>query len=325
MPGRSEPGGPKPAVRRTDRVVAKVAQTRARVEATRAGHVQRRLVQADLANQGMILAALALTLLLPVLVTLAAVLPLGGSASLPAAISVRLGLSAAATNDLQKLFPTPAGVRGSSTVLGSVFTLISAYAWPAALQRGYEIAWGVTSRGWRGLWRPFVWLTAFVAVGAVLLELPSSPVIPQPWRALLILLLGAPIVFAWSWWTQRFLLSGAVGWRPLLPGAVAMTIGLLALRGAAALYGSAAIISNYRQYGPLGIVFMLLTWLLALSVIMLGGPVVGAALSEHRTHSMAAQTASSESESANQEGATAQHVPAPRAQGATALDPPPDP
>ena len=40
--------------------------------------------------------------------------------------------------------------------------LLSAYAWPTALQRGYEIAWGVTSRGWRGLWRPLVWLTAFV-------------------------------------------------------------------------------------------------------------------------------------------------------------------
>src|SRR3954454_12998803 len=320
-----EKGGPKRAGRRTHRLVAGVAQTRARIDASRAGHVQRRLLQADLSNQAMILAALALALLLPVLVTLAAVLPLGGSGSLPVSIGTRLGLSAAAANDLQKLFPTPATVRGSSTVLGSLFTLISAYAWPAALQRGYELAWGVTSRGWRGLWRPFVWLTAFVAVGALLLELPSSPVIPQPWRALLILLLGAPEVFAWSWWTQYFLLRGAVGWRLLLPGAAAMTIGLLALRGAAALYVSAAITSNYRQYGPLGIVFMLLTWLLVLSVIMLGGPVLGAALHEHRMHSMAAEAARNESESANQEAVTAQHVPAPRAQDATALEPPPDP
>src|SRR5437763_10145675 len=160
MPGSDEQGRPKPPGRRIHRLLGGVAQTRARIDASRAGHVQRRLLQADLSNQAMILAALALALLLPVLVTLAAVLPLGGSGSLPASISTRLGLSAAATNDLQKLFPTPAAVRGSSTVLGGVFTLISAYAWPAALQRGYELAWRVTTRGWRGLWRPFVWLTA---------------------------------------------------------------------------------------------------------------------------------------------------------------------
>jgi membrane protein len=61
-----------------------------------------------------------------------------------------------------------------------------------------------------------------------------------------------------------------------------MTVGLLALRAAAGLFLSAAIIHNYRQYGPLGIVFMLLSWLVAFSVVMLGGPVLGAALHEHR-------------------------------------------
>jgi membrane protein len=150
-------------------------------------------------------------------------------------------------------------------------------------------------------------------------------VIPQPWRAFLILLLGAPVVFAWSWWTQYFLLRGAVGWRLLLPGAVAMTIGLLAVRGAAALYVSAAITSNYRQYGPLGIVFMLLTWLVVVSVIMLGGPVFGAALHEHRMQLITAEAASDESESAHQDAVTAERIPAPRAQDATALEPPPDP
>src|SRR4051812_46031804 len=262
-------------------VAARVAQTKERIDASRVGHVQRRFVQADLANQAMILAALALSLLLPVLVTLAALVPLGAANSLPAVVGARLGLHPAAVADLQSLFPSRAAVRGSSTAIGTVFTLVSAYAWPTALQRGYEIAWGMTSKGWRGLWRPLVWLVVFVAAGALLLILPRSG-LDDPWRTLLLLVLWTPIIFAWSWWTQHFLLRGAVGWRLLLPGAVAMTVGLVALRAFAAVWLSSAISYNYAHYGPLGIVFMLLTWLIALSIVMLGGPVLGAALEERR-------------------------------------------
>jgi membrane protein len=260
------------------------------LEASQAGHVQRRFAQADLANQALILAALGFALLVPVLVTLAALLPLGSADSLPAGVASRLGLSPEAVTALQRLFPTRAEVRGASTLFGTVFTLLSAYAWPTALQHGLEIAWGVPSRGWRGLWRPLVWLTIFVVVGAVLITLPPSHALAEPWRTLLLVLLGTPLVFGWAWWTQHFLLRRAVSWRLLLPGAIAMTIGLLGLRLAAALVLSEAITSNYRQYGPLGIVFMLLTWLTAFSFVMLGGPMLGAALHEHRVLTAAART-----------------------------------
>src|SRR3954451_8107058 len=298
--GQSGPSGPSttsPGDRTTPRrfdagtyriVAARVAQTKERIDASRVGHVQRRFVQADLANQAMILAALALSLLLPVLVTLAALVPLGAANSLPAVVGARLGLHPAAVADLQSLFPSQAAVRSSSTVFGTLFTLLSAYAWPTALQRGYEIAWGVTSQGWRGLWRPLAWLTAFVGAGAVLLVLPRSG-LADPWRTILLLVLWTPIIFVWSWWTQHFLLRRAVGWRLLIPGAIAMTIGLVGLRAFAAVWLSSAISYNASRYGPLGIVFMLLTWLTALSVVMLGGPVLGAALHERRVQEAAAQ------------------------------------
>jgi len=292
QPERTEEGGAgRSGSGVTGRWVTRLGQTKDRIDASSVGHVQRRFVQADLANQALILAALAFTLLVPVLVTLAALLPLGGADSLPAAVAGRLGLSAQATADLQKLFPTRSAVRSASTFVGTAFTLISAYSWPTALQRGYEIAWGVPSRGWKGLWRPLVWLTAFVAAGMLLVALPASHVLTQPWRTVVLLLLGTPVVFLWAWWTQWFLLRGAVGWRLLLPGAVAMTVGLLILRVAAGIYLSTGISYNFGHYGPLGIVFMLLTWLVAFSVVMLGGPVFGAALHEHRTQRATAQAA----------------------------------
>ena len=285
---QAEPSTEKPgAALAADRLAARLRETRQRLDASRVGHVQRRFVQVDLANQALILAALAFSLLVPLLVTLAALLPLGGADSLPAAVSGRLGLSVRATADLQRLFPTRAAVRGSSTVIGTLFTLVSAYAWPTALQRGYEVAWGVSSRAWKGLWRPLVWLTGFAAAGALLMSVPTSHALSPPWRTVLLLVLGTPVVLAWSWWTQHFLLRGTVGWRLLLPGALAMTAGLLALRVVAAAYLSRGITSNFQQYGPLGIVFMLLTWLVAVSLIMLGGPVLGAALHERRVQAAA--------------------------------------
>src|SRR3954452_18965075 len=306
----------------TGRIVHHVSRTKDRIDASSVGHVQRRLVQADLANQALILAALAFSLLVPVLVTVAALLPLGGADSLPAAVSGRLGLTTRATADLQRLFPTRSAVRGASTFVGTAFTLVSAYAWPTALQRGYEIAWGVSSRGWKGLWRPLVWLTGFVAAGALLLVLPRSG-LDDPWRTILLLLLWTPIIFLWSWWTQHFLLRGAVGWRSLIPGAIAMTVGLVALRAFAAVWLSHAITYNSQRYGPLGIVFMLLTWLTALSFVMLGGPVLGAALHERRAQEAAAterQAAAAEQQADRAERLTelrekvAMMMPRPRAQ-----------
>lgn len=88
----------------------------------------------------------------------------------------------------------------------------------------------------------------------------------------------------WAWWTQRLLLDGRIGWRPLLPGAIAIGIGLVGLRVAAEIYLSTSIVQHSAQYGPLGIVFVILSWLVAFSIVMLGGAAAGAVLYERRHH-----------------------------------------
>jgi membrane protein len=101
----------------------------------------------------------------------------------------------------------------------------------------------------------------------------------------LTLVLGVPALLAWSWWTQYFLLCGRIAWRHVLPGAVATTTGLLALVVLADLVLSASIVTNYAQYGPIGVVFMMMSWLIALSVVLLGGALLGAILVERwRSH-----------------------------------------
>ncbi len=158
--------------------------------------------------------------------------------------------------------------------------ILFAYAWPNALQRGYELAWRLPPLGRRGLWRAVVWIAGFVVVLMILVNF--TLLVHGTLGKVLLGLISVPIVLFAAWGSQHLLLGGRVGWRPLLPGAIAITIGLFGLRGAAALYFSRAIVSETRQYGPIGTVFMLLSWIVGFSFVMLGGAVVGSSVYQRR-------------------------------------------
>lgn len=251
----------------------RVGRVRERMDASAAGQLQRRVTELALMNQALILSALALMLFVPALITLAALLPLGSSGGTAAAVAHRVGLSATATHDLQQLLPSRQTVRAATTGGGAVLTLLFAYSWPATLKRGYETIWGLPSRGRRDLWRPLVWLAVFfpvvVAAGA-LGELADGPA-----ALLATALLAFPVAVAWAWWNQHLLLAGRVTWRPLLPGAVVLALALTGLRLFLHFYLSRTIESDYRSYGPIGVVFVLQSWFIALSVVMLGAPLLG--------------------------------------------------
>lgn len=281
-----ERGGTSPSARgqprnlppRAKEVAARLEAALARAQDTTAGRVQRRVLEMDLIHQAMVLAALAMMLLIPALITLAALVPLGDTNGGAQIVARRLGLSAQAARDLQSLFGGPQVVRGGTSWLGAAVTLLSAYAWPTALQKGYQIAWHLPSRGLHDLWRPLLWLAVLLGGFASLAALGGTR-LAGPVLAPVVL---APVVVGWAWWTQHLLLGGRVGWRPLLGGAITIAAGLYALRALAALVLSSSITDNYRQYGPIGIVFMLLSWFIAFSVVMLGGAVVGEELWEAR-------------------------------------------
>lgn len=262
-------------------VAARLEQVLARAEKTTAGRVQRRVQEMDLVHQAMVLAALAMMLLIPALITLSALVPLGDTHGLANAFTRRLGLSARATRDVQTLFAGATVVRDNTSWLGGLVTLFSAYAWPTALMKGYEIAWHLPARRPRDLWRPVVWLLVLLG-GCTLLGLVSGTGRGHLTGSVLVPAGAAPLVLLWAWWTQHLLLGGRVGWRPLLPGALAITVGLYALRAFAAVSLSSSITYNYDRYGPIGIVFMLLSWFIGFSTVMLGGAVVGAELWEAR-------------------------------------------
>ena len=310
-PGRGEAG---PRTRhavplRTTELAARLEQLRARVEGTTAGRVQRRVAELDLVHEAMVLAALTMTLLIPALITLGAVIPLGDPTGVVPLVARRLGLSAQATRDFQSLFAGPKVVRSSSSGVSAVITLLSAYAWPTALQKGYQLAWHLPSRGLRDIWRPLLWLG--VLLGAVATLALVGGILrgrALPGGTWLLPVLLAPGVFLWAWWTQHLLLGGRVGWRPLLAGAITMAVGLYALRTGAQLSLSPSISDNYDRYGPIGIVFVLLSWFIGFGVVMLGGAVVGAELWEVREHRRGTRRRNGRAEAAGE--APPPHTPA---------------
>jgi membrane protein len=259
----------------------RIRRTRERFEASIAGRVQRRVVEVQLTKQALILAAMALMLVIPALVTLAAVLPLGTEDGGVGRFALRLGLTPEATHDLQQLFPSRTTVRNASTWIGATLTVVLTVRWPMALQRAYELVWGLPRGGLRSLGRPLLWLVGAVAV--VLVAALVDPLLSGVAWLVALLALGTPLAVGWAWWTQYLLLGGRVAWRPLLPGAVVTGLGLVGLRLGADIVLSPAITLHYREYGPLGIVFVMLSWFVAFSVVMLGGALVGHLLVVSRT------------------------------------------
>jgi membrane protein len=256
-------------------VAARYEQTRRRLERTTVGQATRRAIEVDVVHQALVFAALALLLVVPILISVSALVPLGADGGVAAGFAHRFGLTDEATQDLQRLFPARTAVQGTATWGGALLSAVCAVSWPLTLQKGYESVWTLPRAGIRELWRPVTWVLTVVSLVAVtaLVHAVSPGVGPGA-----VVVLGVPALLGWSWWTQHFLLGGRIAWRDLLPGAVAITVGLVGLAILAGLLLSTSIVVQHDEYGPIGIVFAMMSWLIALSVVMLGGPLLGATL-----------------------------------------------
>jgi membrane protein len=71
------------------------------------------------------------------------------------------------------------------------------------------------------------------------------------------------------------LLAGRVTWRYLIPAAVATGIFWTGMEIVFSAIFSGQVTSYYQQYGPVGIVFALMTYFIAIGVVLILGAVVG--------------------------------------------------
>jgi membrane protein len=91
-----------------------------------------------------------------------------------------------------------------------------------------------------------------------------------------VLLAAAGLVWATGFWwlTMWMLLAGQISGRKLVPAACATGVLYVAMEVVFSLAFSAMVISNEKKYGPIGIIFALLSYLIAIGVVVILGAVV---------------------------------------------------
>ncbi|MFD8703428.1 ribonuclease BN [Kitasatospora sp. NPDC059648] len=206
------------------------------------------------------LAAQAFLTAVPVLFVLAAFMPQAVRNSVSESLRTVLGLRGASLDEVkQVLRSNRTQTTDAFGAAGVLVTLLSATSCSRVLQRLCERSWHLPHlsgrlAAWRWLAWLLVWLTALTVQGQV----RSGFGVGHGLGIFLYLLTGALL---W-WWTQHLLLGGRVRWLPLLPGAVLTGAALTALSSASRLYIPRSVDRSVTQFGPLGLVFTLLSWLI---------------------------------------------------------------
>lgn len=235
-----------------------------------AEYLWQRLDSVDFINQGMLFAATLLLCFFPFIIVGSAL------AGRPIANGVarQSGMNKQAAADVGHLFASSATT--SNAVVGTtsmVFFVLGGLAAATALQQLYERVFGLDARGMKDIWRRLIWLA--LLCGAVLLSGWAGPKLHHAVGPVLLVAAGLVWLIGFWWLSMWFLLGGRVSWRRLFPCGCATGVFWAGMVGAFSIFFSNMIISEYREYGPIGMIFALMAFLIAIGVVLILGAVVG--------------------------------------------------
>ncbi|MFJ3218721.1 YhjD/YihY/BrkB family envelope integrity protein [Kitasatospora sp. NPDC086801] len=213
----------------------------------------------------------------PLLFAVAAFAPTGVRDQLLASLRALFGISGATDQQLQQALYGTGDLRQTTGFIGVLMALLSATSCSRAVARVCEHAWRLPKARTRvAAWRWLLWIVAWLAV--LLFQGPLRDGLGAGFW------LGLPLTFAASlvvwWWTTHLLLSARVGWLPLLPGALLTAAAVTAISLTARIYMPDALNRALAQYGSLGPVLMLLSWLIALCAAVTFSVTAGAVLAQ---------------------------------------------
>jgi membrane protein len=239
--------------------------------------VVRRFVAVSGYDRALALATQAFVALVPMIFVVAAFLPDANRAAAQSWLVDRFRLSGDASSAVQELVQRPPAQWESTTVLGAVLLVVSVVGFTRSLQRTYLAAWQMPPLGIRGFGYGVLAATVLVAeVTALLLVAPLLAEVPG---AVLVTALVRIVPSILVWWpVQRLLVGGHLGWRALLPGAVVAGVGQAVVMAAAGLYVPDQVASQSARFGLIGVAFVLVSWLVALGLLLVLGAVLGAEL-----------------------------------------------
>ena len=238
----------------------------------------RRLDAMDVINQGMLFAATLLLCFFPFLIVASAL----AGRPVVTTLARDTGLDRQAAAAVGHLFAPSAAT--ASAVIGTtsmVFFALGGIATATALQEIYERAFEVPHHGMKDIPRRLAWLAVLIVTS--LLTGWAGPGLRHAGGP--VLLAAAGLVWATGFWwlTMWILLAGRISGRRLLPAACATGVLYVSMEVVFSLVFSAMVISNEKKYGPIGIIFALLSYLIAIGVVVILGAVVGLVWQERRS------------------------------------------
>jgi membrane protein len=237
-----------------------------------------RLKAADVINRGLLFAGVLLLCFFPFLLVLQS---LAGREH-ASAIVRRFGLTSQAAHAIRQVLTSPSATSTTVTGLSWVFLILGGLAAAGALQDLYERVFEVKGRGLRGTPRRVIWLAA--TLGVSLLGAWTQPWLDRVGGTGLVLIATLPVATAFWWFSMWLLLAGKLGWRELFPSALATGICWLGMVVVFRLTLSSTIASNYMKYGPAGVVFAIMTYLIAIGVVIILGALLGVAWRARHEH-----------------------------------------
>jgi membrane protein len=229
-----------------------------------------RLDSMDFINRGMLFAATLLLCFFPFLIVASAL----AGRPVVKTLARSAGLNGQAAADVSHLFASSAAT--ASAVVGTasmVFFVLGGIAAATALQEIYEQAFGLPRRGMKDIPGRLAWLA--VLIGASLLTGWAAPGLRHAGGPVLLAVAGLVWATGFWWLTMWLLLAGRISWRALFAAACATGVLYVAMEVVFSLVFSAMVISNEKKYGPIGIIFALLSYLIAIGVVVILGAVVG--------------------------------------------------
>jgi membrane protein len=250
------------------------------VKATTAGTFWARLNAVDFMNSSLQFAALAVLCLFPFLITVSA--ESGGDAR--HALAARLGLDQKATQAVDELMSSGSHAVTTLSIVGGAIVLLGALGIASTLQVWYERAYNQppAQNLARQLANRLLWLGGLM--GYLTLQDFSFIQLKQVGGARVPIYIATFILAVpFYWWTPHVLLLGRVAWGRLLPVALATAACVTGLGVFSGLFFSQQIVSSASDYGSIGVVMILLSYLIGLGVCIHLGAVAGRMWDERRS------------------------------------------
>jgi membrane protein len=262
-PGRSDEPQRPALIRRAQRLA------QSRIEYWQNSALARRLQGAEVVNRGMLFAAVLLLCFVPFLLVLQSLIGQDQAAGL----IKRFGLTNQAASAVRHALTSPSATSAAINGLSWVFFVVGGIAAAAAIQELYERVFEVQGRGWRDMPQRIAWLV--VAVGVIFLDALAQPWLYRVGGISLVALFALIGGTAFWWLSMWLLLGGKLRWGELFPSALATGICFLGMEVVFRLTLSSTIVSDYKKYGAVGVVFAIMSLLIALGVVIMLGALLG--------------------------------------------------